>query len=112
MDDGSSFVNAVLVFNLLMPLVIPLIVVFRLRHTITRKILYLMTTIPLCYLGGVVVISIIYNLEKRSGVYDGTADPSLMGFISQNILSLFVYGFTAWILSRFFRAAPSKKPLR
>jgi hypothetical protein len=112
MEDGSSFINGVLLFNFLMPIVIPVIFVVRLRHAITRKIMYLLTTIPACYFGGVVVISIIYNLEKRSGVYDGAADPSLIGFVSQNLSSLFLYALTAWIISRFFRGIQKQKPLR
>ena len=66
--------------------------------------MYLLTAIPLCYLAGVLVISIIYTFEKHSGVYDGTAAPSLVGFVGQNILSVVAYALLSWIVSRFFQA--------
>ena len=113
MEEAGSFLYGILIFNFSMPIVIPVIFFIRFRSSITRKILYLLTSISLCYLGGLIVVSSIFALEKRYGVYDGTANPSLLGFLSQNILSLSVYALTAWGVSRCFRKpkAIKAKPL-
>ena len=103
MEEAGSFLYGVLIFNFSMPIVIPAAFLLRFRRLITRKILFLLTSISLCYLGGLIVVCSIFVLEKRYGVYDGTANPSLLGFLSQNILSLSVYALTAWGVSRYFR---------
>lgn len=103
MEGADAFIYGVLIFNFTMPSIIPLFFLFRLRHSISRKIVYLLTAVMACYVSGSALIFIIYGIEERFGVHDGSAPPSLLGFIGQNIFSLLLYSYISWLVSKFFR---------
>ena len=103
MEEAAPFLYGVLIYNFLLPVLVPLFFLIRLWSFLRLKIVYLLTAVVSCYACGLVLVVAIHYAESRLEGFAGPVDPALIGFIAQNITVVFLYIYISWLISRFFR---------
>lgn len=103
MESAAPFLYGVLIYNFSLPVLIPLFFLIRLWRFLRLRIVYLLAAVASCYVGGLALVVAVHFAESRLEGRVGSFDSALIGFIVQNILTVFLYIYVSWLVSRFFR---------
>jgi len=103
MEGAAPFIWGVIIYNFSLPVIIPLIFFIRSWRFVRLKIVYLLLTVVLCYLSGVIFVFSLHIFESKLERFALPFDPYSVGFFVHHGVVPFLYALVSWNVLRFFK---------